>query len=277
MRNNLFYASSSLDNIRFNVIILHAIALLLGGLYLIYAVLQHDDIAIRSQLIPGVLTLGFGLLNIIAARVANHKLISASLVIWFTLLIYQSFNVIDPTQAAIGINMALLSLIVLVTIYYSSTAGLSILLLITLFNFYRIFAIKYGLVTPLISANTGLYETNVLAILGLYSCAIAGYYQHQSQRYLHALEVEKDALVDAISDLKTKEKSLREVINEIQQLSNEKLPIIKENIDHYLGIVKSDDIQDFKHFLNTGDHSIKQIDKVLRSIDEQITVYDNAK
>lgn len=274
---NLFYSSSSLDNIRFNVIILHAIALLLGGVYLIYAVLQHDDIAIRSQLIPGLLTLGFGLLNILAARAANHKLISASLVIWFVLLIYQSFNVIDPTQAAIGINMALLSLIVLVTIYYSSIAGLSILVLITMFNFYRIFAIEHGFISPMVSANTGLFETNVLAILNLYSCAIAGYYQYQSQRYLNALEVEKNALVDAITELRYKEKSIREIIDDAQKLSNEKLPVIKGNIQYYLDIINSEDEQDFKQFLNSGDNSMKQIDTVLRSIDEQIKVYDDAK
>jgi uncharacterized membrane protein len=274
MSFNPFYHSNTIDNIRLNVIMLHALSLVIGGLYVIYAVLQHEDVAIRSQLFTGLITLGFGFFNLFAARLRSHIIISLSLVIWFVLLIYRSFNVIDPTGAAIGINMALLSLIVLVTIYYSSWAGFSILLLITAFNFYRWYALENGLIVLEVTENTGIFETNVLAILSLYSCTIAGYYQHQSQSFLDALELEKESLIKAIAELRSKEEAIVTIISEIQQLSDEKLPLIKPNIDNYIEKLNSGSEKDFNQFLNSGDQSMQFIDEILRSIDEQIKTYE---
>jgi|GEM_PF-5185990 len=275
MRYNLFYSSSSLENIRFNVIILHALCLIAGGLYLVYAGFSNDDLVKSGRLILGFLTMAFGVINIVAAKIRTHFLISVSLIIWFTLLIYHSFNVIDHTLAAIGINMALLSLIVLVTIYYSSIGGMSILLLISAINIYRLIAFEYGHITPLITDSTGIFETNVLAILSLYICTIAGYYQHQAQVYLSALQSEKELLISAVSELRAKEQSLLLVFDKIQLLSKEKLPLIKPKLHHYLENINSGDEQDFKHYLKSGDASMQYIDEVLRSIDEQIKSYDD--
>lgn len=272
--SQLFYPSDTLENIRFNVILLHALSLVLGGLYLIYAVLQHDDIAIRSQIYTGFMTLGFGLFNIYAARIRSQLIISFSLAVWFLLLVYRSFTVIDPTQAAIGINMALLSLIVLFTIYYNSRTGLSLLIVITALNFFRWNGMEQGFLNLGLTSNTGIFETNVLAILSFYSCTIAGYYQHQSQVYLDKVEREKQSLIKAIAELRLKEEALENIIGEIKLLNDEKLPLIKPNIDNYLSKLNSENEADFSQFLNSGSQSMKYIDDILRSIDEQIKAYD---
>lgn len=274
MHRNFFFPSSTLDNIRLNVIVLHALALIFGGIYVIYAVLQHDEISIKTQLPIGLITLAFGFFNIFAAKFRSFLLITISLLIWFSVLIYQSFSVIDPTKAAIGINMALLSLIVLITIYYNARAGLGMLILVTAFNFYRLYALEKGFINPQIASNTGIFETNVLAILSVYSCAIAGYYQYQSQRFLDALKRKKESLIDAVAELRAKESALITIINEIQHLSSEKLPLIKPNIHNCLEKLNSKDDQDFNQFLTTADSSMKYIDEVLRSIDNQIKAYE---
>lgn len=273
-RFNVFFPSSTLTNIRLNVILLYAFALILGGLYVDYTAMEESEFAVNGRFLTGIVTVCFGLLNIFATRIRSKVLISSSLVIWFTLLIYQSFKVLDPTQAAIGINMALLSLIILVTIYYSSKAGLSILLLITSFNFYRLYAVKNGIIAPQIADNSGIFETNLLAILSLYSCTIAGYYQYQSQLFLNKLKKKKESLTKAITELKAKEKALITIFGEIKDLSDEKLPLIKPTIYNCLQKIESGNEEDFNQILLNGSSTMKNIDEVLRSIDQQVQAYE---
>jgi hypothetical protein len=274
MFKSLFFPSNSLSNIKANVITLHALALLIGGAYLLYAISLHDNDAIQSQQVTAYLTITFGLFNFVAAKLKNKTAIAIGLLIWFSLLAFRSFQVIDPSFTAVGVNIAFLSLIVLLTLFYSPKVGLVFLAAVTVLNIARWTSTQYDLIQFTITENTGIFETNVLVIFSIYSCFIAGYYQYQVVKFVAKLQHEKRALSIAIGELRRKRTKLTEVVAEIEKVTYEAVPSFKPMVSNQLEILKNAKEKPVSTYSSTILSGMKDVDLLLRSIDQTMEEYD---
>lgn len=274
MLTSYFFPSNTLANIRSNVIVLHATVLFIGGFYLLYEIFKHDTDAIRSQLTLAYLTIGFGLFNFIAAKLRSQLLVSVGLLIWFFVLAYRSFVVIDPTYAAIGVNIAFLSLIILVTLYYHTIVGFSLLILITLMNTTRWFLVQNNHLDLAITVNTGIFETNFLTIFSVYSCAIAGYYQYQASSYIQKLKQEKRALSVVIGERRRSKTQLKQMLREIKEVTYKAIPSFEPKIGRFLASIEQNPNQPIDELATDTKRTMQQLDGLLREIDTNLSSFD---
>lgn len=233
-----------ISDIRFNVVLLHAYALLIGGVFLFAVILPHEDPTIRSQLLPASLTIVFGLINIFAARKKHVGMVSFNLIFWFGMLLYRSFQVVDESGFGVVLNMAFLTVIMLFSIFFNKRAGFSVLATVLICNLLRWYLENKGLYEPKITENTGLVESFFLALITLYAITLIAYYQFQMYRLIKHLWTKNNRNKKLMLSLQKKRAQSSQHLKYIQQFRQKTVPEMVEKAlqeKNLLGLMESDD------------------------------------
>jgi hypothetical protein len=169
------------------------------------------------------------------------------------------------------VNMAFLTVVMLFSLYFRKTAGFVVLIAVLLMNIARWYFMQEGVIKPVVTENTGRFETLFLALLTIYTIILVGYYQIQVQRLIRHLELKKQRISGALEDLRYKQLHTKNLVKDINDFAEIQVPKIKNIVEKSEEKLEKTFPADYNTILGTGTEMATSVDFLLRNIDKHIS------